>query len=103
MVDDGFLQASNFPVCLILALSLSYHTAPFILRLDSPSTHTPPIDQSITHSYLLIFRTEPEAYGGSQARGQIGATAAGLHHSHSNLGSKPHLGPTPQLMATVDP
>ena len=28
----------------------------------------------------------------------IGATAAGLHHSHSNMGSEPHLQPTPQLM-----
>ena len=28
------------------------------------------------------------AYGGSQARGQIGAAAAGLHHSHSNTRSK---------------
>ena len=28
------------------------------------------------------------AYGRSQARGRIGATAAGLHHSHSNVGSK---------------
>ena len=27
------------------------------------------------------------AYGGSQARSVIGAVAAGLHHSHSNLGS----------------
>ena len=26
-------------------------------------------------------------------------TAAGLHHNHSNAGSKPHLQPTPQLMA----
>ena len=31
------------------------------------------------------------AYGGSQVRSRIGAVAAGLHHSHSNLGSKPHL------------
>ena len=29
--------------------------------------------------------------------GQIGAVAAGLHHSHSNAGSKPSLWPTPQL------
>ena len=28
------------------------------------------------------------AYGGSQARGQIGAVAASLHHSHSNSGSE---------------
>ena len=26
-------------------------------------------------------------YGGSEARGQIRAVAAGLHHSHSNSGS----------------
>ena len=37
------------------------------------------------------FRATPGAYGVSQARGQIGATAAGLHHSHSFKGSEPHL------------
>ena len=31
------------------------------------------------------------ALGGSQARGQIGAEAAGLHHSNSNSGSELHL------------
>ena len=31
------------------------------------------------------------AYGGSQARGQIGAVAASLHHSHSNMGSEPRM------------
>ena len=31
----------------------------------------------------------PVAYGGSQARGPIGAIAASLHHSHSNAGSDP--------------
>ena len=50
-----------------------------------------------------LFRAAPVAYGGSQARGQIGAIAAGLHHSHSNAGSQPCLRPTPQLMATLDP
>ena len=43
------------------------------------------------------------AHEGSWARGPIGAAAAGLHYSHSNVGSKPHLHPTPQLMATLDP
>ena len=33
---------------------------------------------------FLSFRAAPSAYGGSQARVWIGATAAGLHHSHSN-------------------
>ena len=43
------------------------------------------------------------AYGGSQARGRIGAAATGLHHSHSNVVSELHLRPTPQLTATLDP
>ena len=43
------------------------------------------------------------AHGGSQARGGIGATAAGLRHSHSNAGSEPLLQPTPQFTATLDP
>ena len=43
------------------------------------------------------------AYEGYQARGLIGATAASLCHSHSNVGSEPRLQSTPQLMATLDP
>ena len=53
--------------------------------------------------YFLLFRAAPVAYGGSQARGPIGAVATGLHHSHSNVGSEPRLRPTPQLTATPDP
>ena len=34
---------------------------------------------------------------------QIRAVDTGLHRSHSNAGSEPHLGPTPQLTATPDP
>ena len=37
------------------------------------------------------------------ARGQIGAAAASLCHSNSNVRSKPHLQTTPQLMGTPDP
>ena len=42
------------------------------------------------------------AYGGSQARDRIRAVAAGLHQSHSNVGSEPCLHPTPQLTAMPD-
>ena len=38
-------------------------------------------------SFFYLFRATPAAYGSSQARGRIGAAAAGLHHSHSNNGS----------------
>ena len=52
---------------------------------------------------FAISRAAPSAYGGFQARGQIGAIATGLHHSHSNAGSEPRLRPTPQVTATPDP
>ena len=51
----------------------------------------------------VLFRAAPVAYGGTQARGQIAATAAGLQHSRSNAGSKPYKQPVPQLTATPDP
>ena len=51
-----------------------------------------------------LFRAAPTAYGNSQAwGGQIGTTAAGLHHSPSNTGSELGLQPTPQLTAMPDP
>ena len=50
-----------------------------------------------------LFRATPMAHGDSQARGRIGATAADLSHSHSNLGSEPPLRPTSQPTATPDP
>ena len=46
---------------------------------------------------LFVFRAAPTAYRGSQPGGWIGAVAAGLYHSHSNVGSELHLRPTPQL------
>ena len=47
---------------------------------------------------------ESVAYGSSQvARGRIGAAAASLCHSHSNVGSEQHLKPIPQLIAMLDP
>ena len=52
--------------------------------------------------YILVFRATHTAYGSSQARGGIRAAVAGLHHSHSNAGSKPHLQPTPRFTATPD-
>ena len=38
---------------------------------------------------FLLFRAVPAAYGGSQARGRIGAVAAGLRQRHSNAKSEP--------------
>ena len=56
------------------------------------------IAPSLSHDHLVYyfycFRATPAAYGSSQAKCQIGATAASLHHSHSSSGSKLCLWPT---------
>ena len=52
--------------------------------------------------FFCLFRTTFVAYGGSQARGQIGAIAASLCHSHSNARSESHLQLTPQLTVMPD-
>ena len=36
--------------------------------------------------FVLLFRAAPATYGGFQATGRIGATAASLHQNHSNAG-----------------
>ena len=41
--------------------------------------------------FFLSFRAAPIAYGSFQARGPIGAAAAGIHHGHSSGGSELHL------------
>ena len=41
--------------------------------------------------FFGLFRAASMAYGSSQARGGIGATAANLRHSHSNAISEPCL------------
>ena len=42
---------------------------------------------------FAISWATPAAYGGSQARGPIGAVATGLRQSHSNAGSELRLQP----------
>ena len=53
--------------------------------------------------FFCLFRAASTVYGSSQARGPIGAVVPSLHHSLSNMGSKPCLRPTPQLTITPDP
>ena len=47
---------------------------------------------------FCLFRVTPVAYRSSWAK----AEATSLHHSQSNMGSKPRLQPTPQLIAILD-
>ena len=52
--------------------------------------------------FFGISWATPAAYGGSQARGLIGAVATSLCQRHSNAGSEPCLQPTSQLTAMPD-
>ena len=62
-----------------------------------------PEDFQVRSLFVLLFRATPQAYGGSQARGLLGATTASLYYIHSHVGSEPSLQPTPQLKAMPDP
>ena len=57
------------------------------------------LQREITVLYFYFFiclsRVAPAAYGGSQARGRIGAVVTSLYHRHSNTRSELHLRPTP--------
>ena len=68
-----------------------------------PDVHGCSFTMEIIIIFLIFFRVAPMVCGRSQVRDLIGATTAGLQHSHSNSGCKPFLQPTPQLMATLDP
>ena len=59
-------------------------------------------EYKIKFFFLAFSRAAPMAYGRSQARSLIGAADASLHRSHSNMGCKQCLRPTPQLKATPD-
>ena len=75
---------------------------PLVIKLQ-PHLCLPEIRPTLLFlSCLFFLRAAPKAYGSSQARGQIGAAAASLHHSHSNARSKPHPQPMPQLTTIAE-
>ena len=49
--------------------------------------------------FVFFLRVTPAAYGGAWARGQNGAVATGLGHSHPHMGSKLRLQPISELTA----
>ena len=58
---------------------------------------------SLHWGIFFLFRATPVACGSSQARGWIGAAAAGLRHSHGNARSEPHLPLMLKPVAMPDP
>ena len=81
--ENDLLSQGGRPDSNVLAIFPSHTRVGLILHFES-------------YFYLFVFsRAVPGAYGGSQARGLIGAVAAGLRQSHSNEGSKLCLRSTP--------
>ena len=64
---------------------------------------SPTLRGLLCYQTRLFFLKESATYGSSQARGRTGAAAVGLHHRHSNAGSKQHLQPPPQLVTMPEP
>ena len=85
--------------------TLHYQSTSQLLRIYS-FLYVNSIFQYLTKFFFFFFFViswaAPMAYGGSQARGWIGAVATGLGQSHSNAGSEPCRQPIPQLMAMLD-
>ena len=85
-------------------IQLSINESKLISKVSSSLNHSDQIWEFLSlrplmalhfsSGFFFFFRAAPVAYGSSQARGWIGATADGLHHSHSNMGSEPGLWPT---------
>ena len=95
---QGFLCQLPIPLWPLL---YSWCTRPLLTRSTYPqalpyqqcsrTSWNFPNCPSVLFFFRSLFRAAPAARGGSQARGRIGAVAAGLRHSHSNSGSEPHL------------
>ena len=77
---------STSPGLLGSGLEAQGHLASVSLLCPRPQV----LHQDVFVFVFCFFRAAPTAYGGSQASGQIGATAAGLHHSHSNARALTH-------------
>ena len=75
----------------------------YLLKQTSAHSSSPFPLVCVCVCVCVLFRVSPMAHVGSQAGGPIGATAAGLHHSHSNARSEPRLQQTPQLTAMLVP
>ena len=83
-----------------MLLSSIHFFLPFSLPTSFPFPHSLPL--SFTLSFFFALWAAPQHMEvprlGVESELQLPA-----YTSHSHAGSKPHLQPTPQLMATLDP
>ena len=85
------MNCLSFPIYIFLSQDPTLHLLLCLLRLLWSVTvfHDVGFDDRDHFGFLFfrifffLFRAMSEAYGSSLARGQIGAAAASLHHSHA--------------------
>ena len=99
MTEPAFVPKTDFRVGVLHTATHSYVKTLYVLeecKFSSDGSYRSGLVCWKADSFLSffsLFRTTPVAYGISQARDQIGATAIGLHHSHSNARSEVCLQP----------
>ena len=65
-----------------IAKLIKFQLQGFSFRQDTSKT----LGRPSFFFFFGLFRVTLKAHGGSQARGRIGAVAAGIYHSHSKVG-----------------
>ena len=88
--DDEWKVKSTLPLIAVTPFLPGFFCSPLPLK-------------KLTLFFFGLFRATLAAYGSSQSRGQIGAVAVGLCHSHSNPRSEQCLQTIQQLTTTHDP
>ena len=94
-VFASFLGSNITELVTVLHLIL-YYSVGVLYRRQLGNDSDVIVTSRVLNAFCLFFvfclyGAAPEAYVGSQARGRIGAAAAGLRHSHSNTISELRL------------
>ena len=84
--DNASFQFSSLLTLISNTTALLFKMVLFVPRLALNG-----LWELFFYFYFLLFRATPVAYASSQDRGRLTATAASLHHSHSNAGSEARL------------
>ena len=96
ILASGYHTSSNvLTVPLIVLVTYNFFSFSYsskLLRIwgsEGMEWKSTPLHPELPSFFFFgLFRATPTAYGGSQARGPIGAVAARLHRSHSNTRSE---------------
>ena len=84
-------RCASISLWMFPMLHTQVHTHPLLVFTFLPGALS---DSSWAQSFFfLLFRAAPVAYGNSQTRGRIGATAAGQRHSNTGFEARPGIEP----------